>query len=74
MRYSIIAAFMFLIIICLIGCFIAINSRINDLEYEIAQKEIIQNEEIEQVKKNQRITAQDVDFLEKLVIEGSELC
>lgn len=72
MRYSIIAAFMFLIIICLIGCFIAINSRINDLEYEIAQKEIIQNEEIEQVKKNQRITAQDVDFLEKLVVEGGK--
>ena len=72
MRYSIIAAFMFLIIICLIGCFIAINSRINELEYEIAQKEIIQNEEIEQVKKNQRITAQDVDFLEKLVVEGGK--
>ena len=72
MKYPVIAAFMFLIIICLLGCFIAINSRINELEYELSQKEIIHNKEMEEVKKNQRITAQDVDFLEKLVVEGGK--
>lgn len=72
MKYPVIAAFMFLIIICLIGCFIAIDSRINELEYELSQKEIIHNKEMEEVKKNQRITAQDVDFLEKLVVEGGK--
>ena len=72
MAQKIIAFILFMIVICMAGLFVAMDSRINDLEYEIAQKEIIQNEEIEQVKKNQRITAQDVDFLEKIVVEGGK--
>ena len=61
-----------MIVLCMAGLFASMDSRINDLEYEIAQKEIIHSEEIEEVKKVQRITAQDVDYLEKLVIEGEK--
>ena len=72
MAEKVIAVVVFMIVLCMAGLFASMDSRINDLEYEIAQKEIIHNEEMEEVKKVQRITAQDVDFLEKLVIEGGK--
>lgn len=72
MAEKVIAVVLFMIVLCMAGLFASMDSRINDLEYEIAQKEIIHSEEIEEVKKVQRITAQDVDYLEKLVIEGEK--
>ena len=72
MAEKVIAVVVFMIVLCMAGLFASMDSRINDLEYEIAQKEIIHNEEMEEVKKVQRITAQDVDFLEKLVVEGGK--
>ena len=72
MAEKVIAVVVFMIVLCMAGLFASMDSRINDLEYEIAQKEIIHNEEMEEVKKVQRITAQDVDFLERLVVEGGK--
>ena len=63
---------MLLIFVVSVGMYIAVDSKVKVLEYELEQQQIIHDKELEEIKKSQRITAQDVDFLEKLVIEGSE--
>jgi len=59
----------FLVILASAGMCIAIDSKISELESEMAVRFYEQKVELEEVKKNQRITAQDVDFLEKMIKE-----
>lgn len=66
------AVLMFIVVLCLSGIFISMNSRIAELEYEITQNEIRHCSEIEELRKNQRVTAQDVVFLENMLNEISE--
>ena len=66
------AVLMFIVVLCLSGIFISMNSRIADLEYEILQNEIRHCSEIEELRKNQRVIAQDVVFLENMLNEISE--
>ena len=58
----------FIIIVFFIGSAIWTANRFNEIEKLISLERV----EINEIKKKQRLTAQDVDFLEKLVIEGSE--
>ena len=45
------------------------NQKIDALEYELDCQKVVQELELEEVKKSQRITAQDVAVLEKIVKE-----
>ena len=58
-----------LMIMALIGMYISADSRMRSLEYELNQQRIIYEKELEEMRKKQRITAQDVDFLEKMIKE-----
>lgn len=51
------------------GMFIAIDTKIKSIEQEFESRLLIQKAELEEMKKAQRITAQDVDFLEKMIKE-----
>ena len=62
----------FLVLILLIvsllgGMFVTMNEKIRVLESELNYQKVVHEMEIEEVKKSQRITAQDVDFLEKMI-------
>ena len=48
---------------------ITVDLRISEINRELEIKLSIQQAEIEEVKKSQRITAQDVDVLEKITRE-----
>lgn len=58
-----------LVVISFVGAFVMVDTKIKLLEEEIQQKEIMHKHELEEIKKKQRITAQDVDFLEKIIKE-----
>lgn len=58
-----------LMIMALIGMYISADSRMRSLEYELNQQKIMHEMELEEMRKKQRITAQDVDFLEKMIKE-----
>ena len=58
-----------LMIMALIGMYISADSRMRSLEYELNQQRIIYEKELEEMRKKQRITAQDVDFSEKMIKE-----
>ena len=53
----------------LIGMNVSLDYKMMELEYELEQTKLIHNKELEEMKKKQRITAQDVDFLEKMIKE-----
>lgn len=64
----------FLVLILLVaallgGMFVTMNEKIRMLESELNYQKVVHEIELEEVKKNQRITAQDVDILEKIVKE-----
>ena len=64
----------FLVLILLIvalmgGMFVMTNEKIRVLENELNCQKVVHEIELEEVKKKQRITAQDVDFLEKMIKE-----
>ena len=58
-----------LVVMSYVGVFVMVDTKIKSLEEEIQQKEIMHKYELEEIKKKQRITAQDVDFLEKIIKE-----
>ena len=58
-----------LVVMSFIGAFVMVDAKIKLLEEEMQQKEMIHKYELEEIKKKQRITAQDVDFLEKIIKE-----
>lgn len=51
-----------------LGCII----RQEYINIELRQINALQKAQIEELSKKQRLTAQDVDFIEKLVIEGKQ--
>ena len=65
-RYAI--AVSLLLLIALFSCFIR-QELINN---ELRQQNALQKAEITELQKKQRLTAQDVGFLEQLIIEGKE--
>ena len=58
-----------LVLLASVGMCIAIDSRVSELEHEMVARFNIQNSELEEMKKKQRITAQDVQILEKKMEE-----
>ena len=70
MVQKIILFFIFLIFLVFIAIAIAIDNRISTVDYEMQQQIEIQRQEIEELKKNQRIATQDIQFLENLVVKG----
>lgn len=58
-----------LVVMSYVGVFVMVDAKIKSLEEEIQQKEIMHKYELEEIKKKQRITAQYVDFLEKIIKE-----
>lgn len=58
-----------LVVMSFIGAFVMVDAKIKLLEEEMQQKEMMHKYELEEIKKKQRITAQDVDFLEKIIKE-----
>ena len=42
------------------------------INQELRNQNALQRRQIEELSKRQRLTAQDVDFIEKLVIEGTK--
>lgn len=51
-----------------LGCLI----RQENINVELRQINALQKVQIEELTKSQRVTAQDVHFIEKLVIEGKQ--
>ena len=67
-----ITVMLFLILLVLVatsGMTIAVDARLSEVNRELEIKLSIQQEEIERLQKSQRVTAQDVDFLEKMIKE-----
>lgn len=67
-----ITAMLFLLLLVLLstaGMIIAIDTRLSEVNRELETRLSIQQEEIEQLQKNQRITAQDVQLIEKRMEE-----
>lgn len=58
-----------LVLLASVGMCIAIDNRVSELEYEMVARFNMQNSELEEMKKKQRITAQDVMILEKRMEE-----
>ena len=56
-----------LLFLALIGMIITVDFRVSEINRELEIKLSIQQEEIEEIQKKQRLTAQDVDFLEKMI-------
>lgn len=65
-RYAI--ALALLLIFAMFGCVI----RQELINTQLKQQNALQKAEIDELKKKQRLTAQDVGFLEHLIIEGNE--
>ena len=64
--------FIFMTLVCELALFFVHEHDMKETNYELQQKIETQNYEIEQLKKKQRITSQDVDFIQRLIIEGAE--
>jgi uncharacterized membrane protein YqgA involved in biofilm formation len=58
-----------LLAVGVVGVCVNLETRIKDLEYEIKQQEIMRITDMEEMKRKQRLTSQDVQFLEDLVLE-----
>ena len=58
----------FLLIVLVIGTTVWVESRFQKIENTLA----LERAEMDEMKKKQRITAQDVKFLEYLVVEGEQ--
>ena len=58
-----------LLLLTTVGLLIRVDSRVSEVNRELEIKISAQQSEIEQLQKKQRITAQDVDFLERLVLD-----
>lgn len=65
-------AILFLVLFVLLaitGMIIAVDLRLSEINRELEIKITVQQAELEEIKKKQRITAQDVYFLEKRMEE-----
>ena len=58
-----------LILLSSVGMALAIDSRVTEVEVQMATRFYEQKQELEEIKKKQRITAQDVMILEKKMEE-----
>ncbi|SEP81895.1 hypothetical protein SAMN04487977_101519 [Treponema bryantii] len=58
----------FLLITFFVGTFICVKNRLDEIENRLA----LERAEIEEMQKKQRLTAQDVKFIEYLVLEGEQ--
>lgn len=65
----IILVLILLVVALMGGMFVMMNEKINVLENELNYQKTVYDLELEEMKKKQRITAQDVDFLEKMIKE-----
>ena len=68
MAEKIVVVLTFLLTVFLIGSAIWFENRVRTVENKIA----LERAEIEEMKKQQRITSADVDFIQMLIIEGGE--
>lgn len=60
------------LILLLCGAFIGFEIRQGLINQELKQQNALQKAQIEELEKKVRLTAQDVGFLEQLVIEGKQ--
>ena len=65
-RYAI--AFSMIVVLALLG----LGIRQELINTELRQQNALQKAQIDELQKKQRLTAQDVGFLENLIIEGKE--
>ena len=56
----------FLLLLAIVGMFISLDNRITDVYKELKIELHEQQIELDDVQKKQRITSQDIDFLEKM--------
>ena len=58
-------------LLCQLALFVVLDNNHKIVVSELQAKIDAQDFEIEQLKKKQRITSQDVDFIQRLIIEGA---
>ena len=68
----VVAVLVFMFFMAIVGMIVTIDSRIKVIEYEMKQQEIINSKKVEEMQKSQRLTEQDVIFLEDMIKEISE--